>query len=106
MTQQLIDLGIRRGRLIERIASQRALLGQQLQPVRNVLAATDRGVAGVRAGIEFLRQHPGLIVVAVALLAILKPRRTWRWAQRGFIAWRTWRAARNQLAALSLWSRG
>lgn len=102
MTQRLIDLGIRRGRLIERIASQRALLGQQLEPVRSVLAATDRGLAGARTGIAFLRQHPGIIVAAVALLAILKPRRAWRWAQTGFIAWRALRAVRVQLASFGV----
>ena len=105
MDQRLIDIGIRRGRLIERIARQRALLGEQLQPVRSVLDATDRSIAGVRSGIAYLRQHPTIIVAAVALLVVLKPRRVWRWAQRGFVVWRTWRALRSQLAAFGLRSR-
>lgn len=105
MNQRLIDIGIRRGRLIERIASQRALLGEQLQPVRSVLNATDRGIAGVRSGIAYLRQHPGIVIATVALLVILKPRRAWRWAQRGFVVWRTWRMVRDQLAAFGLRAR-
>ncbi|MFZ2855289.1 MAG: YqjK-like family protein [Rhodocyclaceae bacterium] len=104
MAQRLIEIGVRRGRLIERIASQRALLGQQLEPVRSALHSADRASAGLRAGIGYLRQHPGIVLAAVAVLAILKPRRTWRWAQRGFVAWRAWRAVRAQLAAFG--SRG
>lgn len=106
MDQRLIDIGIRRGRLIERIARQRALLGEQLQPVRGVLDATDRGIARVRTGVDYLRQRPELVVAAIALLIILKPRRVWRWAKRGFVAWRTWRAVRGQLAVFGLRSRG
>ena len=100
MTQQLIDIAVRRGRLIERIAGQRALLGQQLQPIRSALHTTDQGIAGVRAGVNFVRQRPGLVAAAVALLVILKPRRVLRWGQRGFVAWRTWRTIRRQLTVL------
>lgn len=105
MDQRLIDIGIRRGRLIERIARQRALLGEQLQPVSSVLGAADRGIAGVRTGIDYLRRRPELVVAALALLIILKPRRVWRWAKRGFVLWRTWRAVRVQLAAFGLRAR-
>lgn len=106
MTEQLIDVGIRRGRLIERIAGQRALLGRQLQPLCNALQTTDRGIAVVRTGIGFLRQRPGLVLAAVALLVILKPRHAWRWAKRGFFAWQIGRKVRDQLAAFSGRSRG
>lgn len=102
MARRLIEIGIRRGRLIERIASQRQLLGQQMQPVRSALHGADRGVAGLRAGVDYVRQHAAIVLAAAALFVILKPRRSWRWAQRGFLAWRAWRAVRRQLATLGL----
>lgn len=102
MAQRLIEIGIRRGRLIERIASQRTLLGEQLAPVRSALHGADRGIAGLRAGIDYIRQHTTIVLAAAALLTIVTPRRSWRWAQRGFLVWRTWRAVRRQLAMLGL----
>lgn len=102
MARRLIEIGIRRGRLIERIARQRELLGQQMQPVRSALHGADRGIAGLRAGVDYVRQHSALVLAAAALLTILTPRRSWCWAQRGFLAWRTWRAVRRQLATLGL----
>jgi len=44
MNQDLIDVAIERGRLIERISSQRQLLGQQLQPLGAGLATADRAI--------------------------------------------------------------
>lgn len=102
MARRLIEIGVRRGRLIERIARQRELLSQQMQPVRSALHGADRGIAGLRAGVDYVRQHFALVLAAAALLTILTPRRSWRWAQRGFLAWRTWRAVRRQLAMLGL----
>lgn len=102
MNQQLIDIGIRRGRLLERIASQRSALGRELAPVHSVLNTADRALAGLRSGTTYLKQHPGLALAAVALLVIVKPGRAWRWARRGFIAWRAWVALREQFAVFGL----
>jgi len=102
MNPQLIDIGIRRGRLLERIASQRSALVRQMEPVHSVLNVADRGLAGLRSGTAYVKRHPGLAVAAFAVLAIAKPRRAWRWARRGFIAWRTWSALREQFAAFGL----
>lgn len=97
MNQQLIEIGIRRGRLIERIATQRAILGRRVQPVHDVLDAADRTLAAVRTGTHYVKSHPGMVASVAALLVVLKPRRAWRWGRRTFIAWRTWRALREQL---------
>jgi hypothetical protein len=102
MNQELIDLAIERGRLIERISSQRQLLGQQLQPVGDTLHATDRVVATVRNGCIYVRQNPHVVIAAVAVLVVLQPRRVWRWTRRGFFAWRTWRMLRREMAELGL----
>lgn len=102
MNQELIDLAIERGRLIERISSQRQLLGQQLQPIGDTLHATDRVVATVRSGCLYVRQHPHVVTAAVAVLVVLHPRRVWRWTTRGLFVWRTWRLMHRQMADLGL----
>jgi hypothetical protein len=102
MNQKLIDIGIRRGRLIERIANQRAALGRDIQPICGALHTTDQAIARVRTATRFLKKHPGLVLAAVALFVALKPGRVWRWAKRGFLVWRTWRSLRTQLASLGM----
>jgi len=102
MSQRLIDIGVRRGRLLERIASQRSALAYQLAPIDNALSVADRALASLRRGTEYVRQHPGLALAALALLVIVKPSRAWRWARRGFIAWRSWVALRERLAVFGL----
>jgi hypothetical protein len=97
---ELIEIGIRRGRLQERIARQRAELGGQLRPLRDALASTDRAVALVDAGVAGIRRHPSLVLAAFVVLALLKPRRVWRWGRRAFFVWRTWRVLRGRIEAL------
>lgn len=96
MNQQLIDLHLRRGRLLERITTQRIIFGQQTQPLQTTLAATDRVLAGVQAGIYYIKTHPGVAALAVAVLFIAKPVRTWRWSARAFSVWQTWRLMRDR----------
>jgi hypothetical protein len=102
MNQKLIDIAIRRGRLIERIANQRVILARDVQPICSALQTTDHVITRVRAATGFLKKHPALVLAAVALFAALKPRGTWRWARRSFLAWRTWRTLRDQFAAIKL----
>lgn len=102
MNQALIDIGIRRGRLLERIAHQRAALSRDVQPVCRVLHTADQAVARVRTASDFLKSHPGLVLAAVALLVVLKPRRAWHLAKRGFLVWRLWRTLREQFARIEL----
>jgi len=58
MNQELIDLAVERGRLLERISMQRQLLEQQLQPVGDTLHSVDRALASLRKGRDYLQQHP------------------------------------------------
>jgi hypothetical protein len=95
MNRRLNDLHFRRGRLLERVANQRAALSREARPVRDSLARTDRLVARVRSLTAYVKQHPSIVTLAVAVLFITKPRRVWRWSKRGFIAWRTWRVVRE-----------
>jgi YqjK-like protein len=91
-----------RGQLVERIAHQRVTLARELAPVQSVLGATDQAVAAARSGLQFLKEHPLVLTVAVAMLALFKPRRTLRLLSRGFVVWRAWRLARTW-APKSLW---
>lgn len=102
MNQALIDIAIERGRLLERISNQRQRLGRELQPVSNALHGTDRAIASVRKGSRYVKEHPEMVTVGVALLIVVQPRRVWRWTKRGYFAWRTWRTLRQQIAEFGL----
>jgi hypothetical protein len=100
MNPTFVDIALQRGRLIERIATQRSFLGHQMQPVQQALDKVDRTRALVLMGGAFVRTHPGTVAAIVAVLALLKPRRAWRWGRRGFIAWRTWLSLRKYFVRL------
>ncbi|MCB1932807.1 MAG: YqjK-like family protein [Candidatus Accumulibacter sp.] len=102
MNQALIDLAVERGRLLERISNQRQMLRRELQPVGNALHGADRAVATVRKGSRYIKDHPEMVGVGVAVLIVVQPRRVWRWTKRGYFAWRTWRTLRQQMAEFGL----
>ncbi len=97
MNQSLTDLYLQRGRLLERIASQRATLAWQLVPLQNASDAGSRVMAMLRGGVQYLKSHPLPVALAVLALVLLKPRRALRWAGRGLFLWRSWRALRAWL---------
>mgnify|MGYP001567839831 CR=1 FL=1 len=96
--RKLTELHVRRGRLLERIATQREMLEYDIQPVKQALDATDRCLACVHAGMAYVRQHPGVVALGVAVLFALGGRRIWRFAKRGFVIWKTWRTLRERLS--------
>ncbi|MDH4051323.1 MAG: YqjK-like family protein [Rubrivivax sp.] len=49
----------------------------------------------------WLRHNPAWPAGAVGLLAVVRPRRVWRWTRRGFAAWRLWRRARPYASLLA-----
>ena len=102
MNHRLNDLHLRRGRLLERIANQRATLAQEVQPVRSALYTMDRLLAIVYVGVDQVKRYPGLAALVVAAFFIAKPKRIWRWSKRAFFAWQTWRTVRNKLWVLGL----
>lgn len=93
------DLALQRGRLLERIATQRRQLGEDLQPLGAALRAGDRAMAGVQAGAAYVKAHPRSVALLAGVLLLWRPRRAWRWLKRGFVVWRAWRALRRQLGA-------
>jgi len=100
MNPGLNELHLRRGRLLERIAAQRAALRRDAQPVCAALYKTDRVLARVRSVVDYIRQHPSIAALAVAALFVIKGGRVWRLAKRGFVAWRIWQTFSNKLAVL------
>lgn len=90
MSPERLELALRRQRLQLQAMAQRQELHEQLRPFLPAFAAADR----VQQGVSWVRHHPqillsiGTVVLVAALVA--KPRRVWRWARRGFSAWRLW----------------
>lgn len=84
MSSRLIELAERREHLVAKIALQRGELAHHAASWKGVFATVDKGVAGLR----YLRQHPGLLVGAAALLLVFRPRRALNWVKWGWPAWR------------------
>lgn len=88
-----LELAVRRGALGERIAAQRALLAQHAVGIEQLCAGGDTLLHGV----AWLKQYPAVAGVATFTFFLVRPRRAWRWAGRGFFLWRGWRSARRWL---------
>ena len=83
-----IDIVRKREQLLARCDAQREYLDGLAQEFAGPLKIADRAVAGVR----YLREHPLVLGAAVAVLAVVQRRDLWKWARRGYLAWRAWRA--------------
>ena len=86
--QQLIDIMRKRERLLARCDTQRAELAALARPWEGPFRIADRAVAGI----NYLRDHPVVLGVAVALLVVIQRRSLWAWVRRGFALWRAYRA--------------
>jgi len=100
MNPGLNELHLRRGRLLERIAAQRAALRRDAQPVYAALYKTDRVLARLHSAVDYVRAHPSIAVLATAALFIIKGKRIWRVVKRGFVAWRIWQTFGKKFALL------
>lgn len=78
----------RRERLVAQAADQRVALAHTLAPLRAPLALADRGVAAFRR----LRRHPAVLLGAVFMFVIVRPRRTGKWAR---YLWAGWQIGRS-----------
>lgn len=100
MNRQLNEIHLRRGRLLERIAAQRADLGRDLRPVRASLSRIDRVVGRIRSATDYVKRHPSIAALAVAGLFAIRKEGAWRWTKRAFFVWRAWRAFGDKLSLL------
>ena len=97
MNRRLNELHLQRGRLLERIASQRLQLSQEAQPAYVVLSKADHVLDSVQAAAYYVKQHSGMVMLAVAGLFFMNKGRLWRLAKRGFFAWQAFQAVREKL---------
>ncbi len=86
----------RREQLLIRSTTLREQLAQQAQVLAAPLAIAD----SLGNSLHWLRQHPEWPLGGLALLALLRPRRAWRWASRVWWGWRLWRRGSRWLAAM------
>lgn len=84
MDQRLIALVEKRALLVARAEYQRAELGRQLDPLKPACQTVDQIV---RAG-KYLAARPYLVAVATLAVILIKPRRAWQWARRGWSIWK------------------
>lgn len=91
MNRKLAQLAERRRLLVAQAAAQRAVLARDAAPLHARLALVDQGLAAFR----YVARRPALIVGAALLLAALRPRRTGKWLQRGWLAWQFGRRLRR-----------
>ena len=83
-----IEILLKRERLLALCAAQRDDLATLTRRLDGPLKLADRGIACV----QYLRDHPLLLGALAAVGTVTHKRGLWKWAQRGFLAWRAYRA--------------
>jgi hypothetical protein len=101
MRKTLVNLHLKRGQLVERIAQQRATLAREAAPLKAACDTADWLLATVRDTLrqasQLVQRHPAATAGLVAALIALKPRRVVRWLGRTLLVWRSWRSLRQWL---------
>jgi hypothetical protein len=87
VNRRIAAIESKRAHLVERAARERELVAQTLQALAQPLGFVDRCVEAVR----FVISRPPLVAGAVFVLALLRPRRTLRWARRAWGLWQGYR---------------
>lgn len=90
---RLNELARRQQQLLVRSAVLRATMAHQAQALKPPLALADQ----VRAGVQWLRQHPLLPLAAVALLGLKRPQTILRWLPRLLGGWGLYQRGREWL---------
>ena len=85
----------RREQLLRRSNTLRLQLAQQAQVLAAPLAIADH----LRQGLRWLRDHPHWPLGGLVLLALLRPRRAWRWTLRAWWGWQLWQRGSRWLAS-------
>lgn len=83
----------RQHRLLRRSTELRGRLAADAVVLRRPLALADR----VREGWRWLRAHPEVPLAALVVVAVLRPRRAWRWGLRAWSGWLTLRRLQRRL---------
>ena len=92
-----IDVALRKERLLARCDDQRIVIAQAYRRWQAPMRIVDRGWAAAR----FLRAHPIVLAVGVAVAMVIGRRSLFTWIGRGVVAWRTWRSLAGWLRRFS-----
>ncbi|MDD5334462.1 MAG: YqjK-like family protein [Rhodoferax sp.] len=92
------ELILRQQQLLVRSAELRLGLADQAQVFKRPLAVVDTANQGLR----WLYGNPQWSLAALAILVVLRPRRTLVWGRRLWSAWRMLKRAQDWVAAGSL----
>lgn len=93
MNADALELALKRQRLQIASASLRSDFGRHAIGLAPVFGAADCAVEGAR----WMGRNPQLVIAAGVALAVVRPRRAWRWGRRAFIGWQAWRRLREYL---------
>jgi hypothetical protein len=93
VNRRLAEIRARRKLLLTRSAVQRDALALQVERWRAPLGLADRGFRVA----QYLGRHPGVLVLLVAVLVALSPKRAIRWAGPALAIWRGYRSAAGLL---------
>jgi hypothetical protein len=85
MSRRFDQLSARHSNLLARVAVQRRQLGETAQEIEHELGRVDRGVAAIRRVLA----SPALIGGAIAVVALVGPRRLLRWSTKGLMMYST-----------------
>jgi hypothetical protein len=87
VSERFDQLTVRHSNLLARCAAQRAQLAGTAQEIEHELGRLDRGIELVRRALR----SPATIGGAIAVVALLGPRRLARWGTRGLMLYSTTR---------------
>jgi hypothetical protein len=88
VSQRFDQLSAHHSNLLARCAVQRRQLGESAEEIEHELGRVDRGLAAVRR----VLRHPAMIGGAVAVVALVGPRRLLRWTTSGLMWYSTARS--------------
>ncbi len=94
MNQRLVAIEAKRARLIERAAREREDVAQTLQSWSQPLGFIDRCLGALR----YVISRPPLVAGAMLVFALVRPRRTLKWAQRALGLWQGYRWLTQKVA--------
>ena len=95
MNERRLRLALKRERLVERSRALRREAVAQSAALEPVLGLGDR----IRAGAGWLRAHPGAVAAFAVGVAVMRPRRVWRWGRRLWSGWRLVQRLQDRLTA-------
>lgn len=82
MKKKLASIAERRQKLVAQAAEQRAVLANNIQPLRSGLSLADKSLSIVR----YVKKHPILVMGIATLIGMLRPTRAVKWLRRSWVA--------------------